>query len=553
MASRTIGIILSLKDQVSKPIFKVVSKTKELEKETKQANNAVSKFGKETAKSFDKMVGKSAKVAAGMTAIGASMALKTGFGEAADMEGFRTQLETATKSAKKAGEIMKWSVDLANKTPFETGSIVEMSSKFEGMGMSAKKWGGITADMAGATNKDVNQAAEAIIDAQTGELERLKEFGITKKMISKKAGEMFRNQEVVNAKGQIVDQEKFNTALMQLMQDKYKGGAQKQAQTVKGMWSTITGVTKTSLANILGMQNDGTIKQGSLLELLKSKVQILADKLTQWQSDGTIQRIGEKITKTVKTVIRVVTSIFTFIKAHKTAISNILIVIGSFMIAVKIGMAIMRVIKVVRIAMLLLNGTLVLTPLGWIVLLIGAVIAIGVLLWKNWDKIKAKASELWQKIKGTFSGIKKAIVGAFTAAKEKIKGFFSWMGGKLGWLNKKIEGIPVIGELYKGFKSVVGFGVTAVKAGMKGYATGGIATQPSIFGEAGAEMAIPLKQNSPRSKQLVKQADRIVNGSSSGSMQINIHIDSFIGQDEFADSIGERISRKIQMAMANMA
>ena len=173
MASRTIATILTLKDQISKPLIKVAAKTKELEQKTKQANNVMTKFGQNAVKSMDGLVSKSAKAAAALGAAASAFALKSGFGAAMDMEGFKTQLETATKSAQKAGEIMKWSVDLANATPFETGSIVEMSSKFEAMGMSAKKWGGITADMAGATNKDVIQATEAIIDAQTGELERL--------------------------------------------------------------------------------------------------------------------------------------------------------------------------------------------------------------------------------------------------------------------------------------------------------------------------------------------------------------------------------------------
>lgn len=45
--------------------------------------------------------------------------------------------------------------------------------------------------MAAATNKSFDQAVEALIDAQTGELERLKEFGITKAKILEQGEKMF--------------------------------------------------------------------------------------------------------------------------------------------------------------------------------------------------------------------------------------------------------------------------------------------------------------------------------------------------------------------------
>ncbi|MBM7577666.1 hypothetical protein [Jeotgalibacillus terrae] len=57
------------------------------------------------------------------------------------------------------------------------------------------------------------------------------------------------------------------------------------------------------------------------------------------------------------------------------------------------------------IAQALLNGTLALSPLGWIAIAIGAVIAVGILLWQNWDTIREKGSQLWTSLTGSFSGI----------------------------------------------------------------------------------------------------------------------------------------------------
>ena len=64
-----------------------------------------------------------------------------------------------------------------------------------------------------------------------------------------------------------------------------------------------------------------------------------------------------------------------------------------------------------------------------------------------------------------------------------------------------------------GMLSVIGHG--------HGYANGGIATEPSIFGEAGAEMAIPLDtMKSTRAWQLMKQVVDYYAGSSNQNTQV---------------------------------
>lgn len=128
------------------------------------------------------------------------------------------------------------------------------------------------------------------------------------------------------------------------------------------------------------------------------------------------------------------------------------------------------------------------SPVFLVVAAVGALIAIGVALWQNWDTVKVKASELWAAVVNIFSGIGSAISGAFTAAMNAAGSFFGWIGEKLAWLNEKIESIPVIGSLYSGAKGLVGglFGGGEVKA----YAKGGFTDGLSIAGEAGTEAII---------------------------------------------------------------
>lgn len=73
------------------------------------------------------------------------------------------------------------------------------------------------------------------------------------------------------------------------------------------------------------------------------------------------------------------------------------------------------------------------SPIGIAVAAVTALIAIGVALYKNWDEVKAKASELASAISDKFDSIKQGITDKINAAKEavksaidKIKGFFDF-------------------------------------------------------------------------------------------------------------------------------
>lgn len=123
-----------------------------------------------------------------------------------------------------------------------------------------------------------------------GEFERLKEFGIKKDMIMAESAKKYGEDVVFNAKGQMLDQEKMMTVLQDIMVQKFQGGAEKQSKTVRGMWSTITGVTKVGMASILGIategENAGNIIKGSFLDKVATGVTELATKLQEFQSSG---------------------------------------------------------------------------------------------------------------------------------------------------------------------------------------------------------------------------------------------------------------------------
>lgn len=229
---------------------------------------------------------------------------KSALESASGLEGYRSTLNVVLKDQQKAAKMMAWAVEFANKTPFETDSVVEATVRLQSYGIEAQKVMTQIGDMAGVMNKDLMQAMEAVADAQTGELERLKEFGITKAMIIAKGAELYKNQTIVNNKGQIVDQQKFNDALFALMEERFKGGMEIQAKSYKGLMSTISGVWKTGLAQMAGISGTGEIIEGSAFDAAKEGLGWVSDKMQSLSKSGTFEKIGKKIGSTVQTGIK---------------------------------------------------------------------------------------------------------------------------------------------------------------------------------------------------------------------------------------------------------
>ena len=537
MANRVINTILNLRDNMSGGLIRAARNTQGVSREMVSATRSVVAFKNKAVSSITSATKSFVKLGTATASVAATLAAKTGLSEAMDLEGYRLQLETATKNTQKASEIMQYAINLANKTPFEGGELVEGASKFEAMGMAAQKWLPLAGDMAAATNKSFDQATEALIDAQNGELERLKEFGITKAKIVEQGEKMFSNVQLVNNQGQITNQEKFNEALIALMQDRFSGGMEKQATTMKGLWSTVTGVTKSALATITGITTDGSIRSGSALDLLKGKVQLLAGKLEEWQQNGTLDRIAQQFDQGLAKAVETAGKAFTWVTENGDTVKRWIVGLGSALAMVKV----LKFASDVKDAMdklsLFSNVAGRLLAANPIVLVITAAIVAGAWLIANWDTVKAKAVELWERVKETFGGIKDSIVGAFQGAKDKVAGFFSW-------IDDKIEGIPIIGSIYKSGKNLGGW----IAEKISGHATGTsyFAGGWTRVNERGGEIL-----RLPGGTQIIPHdvSKRMVGGPSIAvyvTVQGNV-----IGNQAYAQELGDTIVARILRALRN--
>lgn len=235
--------------------------------------------------------------------------------------------------------------------------------------------------------------------------------------------------------------------------------------------------------------------------------------------------IADTLTKKVFPVIEkiigylqehpVIAKIAVGITAFLAVAGPLLIIVGA--IASGIG-AIMTVIPMLGGAFAALAG-----PVGIAIAIIGGLIAIGVILYKNWDKIKAKAAEL-----------KDNIVKKFTALKIAVKVIFNHIkDAMLAPIRKAVE---VIKGMIKKIKDFFNFKVQLPKIklphfsidppgwrladllqgeipslGIKWYKQGGIFDSPSVIGvgEAGPEAVLPIEK---LNGMLNSMANNIVNG-----------------------------------------
>lgn len=155
-------------------------KIKKQDKATKDATKSTSTFGEKLKNTFSNIAGTLGITAgiAGIVSLGRAI-LNT----SAEFEKYRAVLTNTLGSSALANNALATITDFASKTPFSVAQLTESFVKLANQGFvpsvkELRKLG----DLASSTGKDFDMLAEAILDAQTGEFERLKEFGIKGKV-----------------------------------------------------------------------------------------------------------------------------------------------------------------------------------------------------------------------------------------------------------------------------------------------------------------------------------------------------------------------------------
>ena len=155
--------------------------------------------------------------------------------------------------------------------------------------------------------------------------------------------------------------------------------------------------------------------------------------------------------KGISAIFGVITTVISVVKAVISVIKLAFVVVKSIITVIKVVGAVISVLA---------------SAFGPVILAIAAAIAIGVLLWKNWDKIREAAGNLLEGIKATIGNVRDAIVTGIQAAIDWIT---SLPDEALKWGSDIIDGIVSgiqsavgrVGEAVKGvadkIKSFLGF------------------------------------------------------------------------------------------------
>lgn len=378
---------------------------------------------------------------------------------------------------------------------------------------------------------------------------------------------------------------------------------------------------KSQLWVLAGAAEDGSIRSGSALDWVQKK----ADALTDWLSTldlsnlkkqfdakfaQTLQKAGDAVqwcrdnSDTLIATLKVLAGMWAVKKVldFNSGLTNSISTIGGAvttlltMTGVLGGQA--AATGTATVAQTGLNTAMAANPIGAVILAIEALIAVGVLLYKNWDTIKAGAQSLWNKFKDVSIRIGNAFSGAFNKVKNAAKTALEWVGDKLSWLNDKIESIPILGSLYKGAKGVLGdaiewvdnattgnrsgtsTGTTQTKTSSKTTTTAGpvktttsttttipkptpssLLSLPSLgnatgtpywrggltrVNERGGEI-----MNLPSGTQIIPH-DVSVKAAGGRSVTVNVTIQgNVIGNREYTEQVGEYVGRKVLAALGN--
>lgn len=354
----------------------------------------------------------------------------------AEFEKYKAVLANTLGSQQAAEESMNQINSFAATTPYQVNELTNSYVKLANQGfipttIEMTKLG----DLASSTGKSFEQLTEAILDAQTGQFERLKEFGITASSNGNTVSFSF--------KGVTTQVEKSGDAIRKylLSLGDLKG--------VKGSMSSIMGTTGGLLSNI---EDQLTMLKLSLGEAIKPLLEIFikyGSKGIAWLTK-LIKGLSAAINgisidaQNASGIMKAAFNFTKFIKDNIQTIKALALVIASLVVGIKIwtvaqwalnvaldanpiGAIIVGVAALVTIVVVLVTkmnsiiawfkkiNTVGKIAIGWLFKVLSTIIPIIKIVFvlsfvirkliDNWEKIKNKTSQAYNSIKLFFVGV----------------------------------------------------------------------------------------------------------------------------------------------------
>ena len=524
-----------LKIKISAEIGKFQKNVEEAKKEIsdfqKQGEDARKKIG-DTFKKIGDGIKKGLKVGAAIT--GATTALTAFVKSTEEFREGQAKLTTAFGEAGASAEVAKQTYNDLYRVMGDDGAAVEAANHLAKL----------------TTNqKDLNEWTKICqgVYATFGDslpIEGLTEAANETAKVGKVTGTL---ADALNWAG--VNEDAFNDKLVACNTE-----AEREAlirNTLNGLYTDAATKYEENNANVLA-QRDAQTQLKDALSGVAMELEPLVTALTNFAATTLAD-----VKKAVEEANEKIEDMKKFYEENKTAIDNVVIVLGIFaaalaiaalaMNAATIATTVWTTVSTIATAVTSAFGAamaFLTSPITLVILAISAVIAIAILLYKNWDTVKEKISKAIDKIKNDFDKMKEKIDEKIDKIKDKfqdmkdkfeevkdkvkdivdkIKGFFNFEVSlpkiKLPHFSIKPRGWSV-GDLLKG---------SIPKLGIEWYAKGGVFEKPTAFGmnggnmmvggENGAEAIVPLENNT---EWLDKIADKLASKQASTPIVLNV-------------------------------
>ena len=208
-------------------------------------------------------------------------------------------------------------------------------------------------------------------------------------------------------------------------------------------------------------------------------------------------------------------------------------------------------VNAITVAQWAWNAAISANPIAAVIIAVAALIAIGIALYKNWDTVKAGATALWNSlmnflkpaidvVKGAFDSLMggiNAVIGGFNKVKDSIGGAIQKL---MNWNNTKAENKSVNVQT----NNVSAGPVPGRKALGTSYFRGGI-TQINE-NKRNEVVVLPNGTEILSHEQSKKQSEK-------PNVSVNVTIEgNVIGNKEYADYVGNEIVAKVMGAYKNM-
>lgn len=457
----------------------------------------------------------------------------------------------------------------------------------------------VAADLVDVSVEDIARShvklEKSMYSAQNGSKSQTEAFDKLGVSITNADGSLRSSDEVwqdtITALGQMTNETERDAIAQQLMG---KSAAQlnplieDQGETYKNLTDTLA---KYDLDFVDQETLDGANQFNDALDTMKAigsvAISTIGSQLAAYLApalEKVVDWVG-RLAQWLTTLSPEVLTVIGIIAAVVAAIAPVLIVLGKLATGIS---AILNLANMLGAEIGALAG-----PVGIAIAVIAALIAIGVLLYKNWDTIKSKATEVknwvvaqWKALKAQvaaifngikaqaiaiWNGIKSAVSTAANAIKSAVSRVFNslkgtvsaaWNAIKNAITNPIQTAVGLVRAAINKIKGIINgahFSLPHIKLphfsvsgklslnppsvphlSVSWYKTGGIFDEPTIagIGEAGPEAVVPLDQ-------LWNKLDNIARAAAGGGEGVTINVYAAPGMDinQLAAAVEERLVR----------